>query len=77
MSHQNKGEMGVRKQIEVKEILRKVLGQGQDKALASGMGVASPDVSRAEVPQDYLSNETAKPSAAREHLRLPGRKRRV
>ena len=52
----------------MKEILRKMLGQGQDKALASGMGVASPDVSRAEVPQDDQNNETVKSSSAREHL---------
>ena len=68
MSHKNKGEMGVRKQREVKEILRKMLGQGQDKASPSGMGVDSPDVSRAEIPQDNQTNETVKPSAAREHL---------
>ena len=52
----------------MKEILRKMLGQGQDKALASGMGVASPDVRRAEVPQDDQTNETVKSSSAREHL---------
>ena len=45
-----------------------MLGQGQDKALASGMGVASPDVRRAEVPQDDQTNETVKSSSAREHL---------
>ena len=67
-SYQNKGEMGVRKQREVKETLRKMLGQGQDKASVSGMGVASPDVSRVEVPQDDQTNETVKPSAVRDHL---------
>ena len=45
-----------------------MLGQGQDKASVSGMGVASPDVSRVEVPQDDQTNETVKPSAVRDHL---------